>query len=173
MWGLSRINCIPFQQDYFPQKTLHSNQILLHNNWSTYLILGPINMNMHAEHWPQWLSRVLCLRLHTFHWWMWRINGEKESVITNNDCIPYIYLPCSKSNKSTHLGITLTMVIKLGFMPRTCISLNNAKDSWGGEWFHSNWIMWRLLGMENLGINNNNFIPWPNILFRQSFEQLV
>jgi hypothetical protein len=43
-------------------------------------------------------------------------------------CIPLWY---AMANKSTHVGRTLAKMITLGFLPKTCISLNNVKMSRG------------------------------------------
>jgi len=43
----------------------------------------------------------------------------------------WLFLPCSRANKSEHVGRALNIVTKLGFVSWTCISLKNSKASWG------------------------------------------
>jgi len=80
--------------------------------------------------------------------------------ITNNDFIPWIYLPFSRPNKSTRAIRTIGMMIELGFMPGTCISLTNFKASWGYDDCIPIKECQGFIGMDNLRIKiNNDFIP--------------
>ena len=57
--------------------------------------------------------------------------GMVNIGLTSNDCIPSICFLYYRANKTANPCITLTMVIEVSFMPKTFISLNNVKASWG------------------------------------------